>query len=77
MVKNISEEHLRNIIPNALKELKNHAKQNRTDQLYPLGWFPLPVGTVDPVGSPDGSAYYNSSTHHIRALINGVWTTVI
>lgn len=77
MAKNIASQTLEKGLENHLNKLKSHTKQQRVNQNYPLGWFPLPGGTADPTGASDGSLYYNTSTHHIRALIFGTWTTVI
>jgi hypothetical protein len=81
MPKNVSQAGFQNIFENSIRELKDRGKQNRTDQLFWQGFFPLVQGvstTVEALpGVPDGAMYYATDLNHIRALINSVWTTVV
>ncbi len=80
MPKNISDQTFKNIIPNALKEMKNLGKQNRTNQVSPLGYFPLPPGTSTTVEAdatiPDGSLYYATDLGKSRKKEAGVWSNM-
>ena len=77
MVKNIAEQHLKNILPNVLKDHGKTQKANRTNQVFKDGVFPLPILTADP-STTYPAIYYNSTTNHIRGYIIGTgWVTIV
>jgi len=81
MPKNISQQNLRNSLVNAVNDVRNLARTVRTNQIYPLNYFPLPQGvstTIEALASPqNGWIYYATDLNHIRAYVNGGWVTVI
>lgn len=77
MSKNFSEDRMEKRVPNAINDLMKRAKQERTDQVQPLGYFAFATGTSDPIGAPNGSVYYNSSTNKLRLKKNTGWVDVI
>lgn len=79
MAKNISLDTKEHRLTNTINDLKKKAKQERTNQITPFGFFPFPQGTADPTVPagqtiPEGSMYYNTSTHKYRKYQSGAWS---
>lgn len=70
-MKNVSEQKLKNVLPNKLKELHLHVKQNRTNQVFtPNDSFVPPSYAADPSTTTPG-IYYNTTTNKYRAYVIG------
>lgn len=73
MAKNFSENSLKNAIQNNISEIKKSTKEQRTNQVSPDGYLPIPVLASDPAVTGTGiyGLYYNSGSGKVRKSYNG------